>query len=43
MSLENEIDCLTSRSSAKQQELERDLKMMSETLQFKDNELARKN
>lgn len=42
ISLENEIEILSSQSSSKQQDLERELKMMGETLQFKENELFRK-
>ena len=43
MLMQGEIDSVTIRAQGRQQQLERELKIMAETLQFKDAELSRKN
>jgi predicted nucleic acid-binding Zn-ribbon protein len=43
MILESEFDTADARSLSKQQDLEREVKMLTETLQFKDGEVTRKN
>lgn len=40
--LENEMDAADARSLARVQDLERELKMANETLQFKEGEVNRK-